>query len=274
MIPKQIGLVSQSKKPTHRELSQTAAALQKQATRDLGPIWNIEATVDFFPDIESLPFGYWPIIITDTINTPGTDGFHTNENHQPYSIVLFDDEWQLTCSHEMCEMLVDPSGNKQIAGGSPKAGQGKVHFLLEVCDPCEDASFAYSVNGILMSDFCTPNFFDPQKVQGVRYSYTGAITEPRQILKNGYLSWHDPKSHNWFQQSFFGTKKVIKQVPGMKAFGPNLRSQIDGLTKNPNSKKAFSLKYSKHKSIRKGVQDSGVYASEDWKREIGRYVKP
>jgi hypothetical protein len=42
MIPIQITLVSLSKKPSHHELSQTAAALQKQATRDLGPMWGFD----------------------------------------------------------------------------------------------------------------------------------------------------------------------------------------------------------------------------------------
>jgi hypothetical protein len=273
MTARQIALVSLSKKPTHRELSQTAAALQKQATRDLGPIWGFEAMVNFFPDMKSVPFGYWPIIVMDKLDDPSAAGYHTDKHHQPYALVEYDDDWQLTCSHEMCEMMVDPWGNKLATGGSPKSDQGKVHFLVEVCDPCEDASHAYSINGILMSDFYTPNFFDPQKVHGVRYSYTGSIAEPRQVLKNGYLSWHDPKSGKWFQQTYFGTKSTIKPIAGMMSYGSSLRGQMDRLVKNPNVKKAFAAKSIKHKNIHEGVQDSGAYATEAWKKEISRYVK-
>jgi hypothetical protein len=44
-------------------------------------------------------------------------------------------------------MLVDPSGNRTQIGDSPKSNQGRVEFLVEVCDPSEAANFGYSVNG-------------------------------------------------------------------------------------------------------------------------------
>ena len=130
MLHKQLALVCLSKKLTPTDLSQTAAALQKQATRDLGPIWNIQATVDYFPDLKSIPLGYWPIIIAENIHQPGAAGFHTDEHHQPFSLVHLDNSWQLTCSHEMCEMLVDPYGNRTQSAGSKEPGQGKVNYWV------------------------------------------------------------------------------------------------------------------------------------------------
>lgn len=49
-----------------------------------------------------------------------------------------------------------------------------------------------TVNGVLVSDFYTPHFFDPVKNASVRYSFTGAIDKPRQVLRGGYISWHNP----------------------------------------------------------------------------------
>ena len=89
------------------------------------------------------------------------------------------DSWSLTALHEMLEMLADPFGNRLVPGQSPKPDQGRVEFLVEVCDPSEADEFGYTVNDILVSDFYTPHFFDPVKADGVRYSFTGAITEPR-----------------------------------------------------------------------------------------------
>ena len=83
---------------------------------------------------------------------------------------------------------------------SPYPGQGRVNFLVEVCDPCEASDFAYSVNGVFVSDFYTPNYFDPVPAPGVRYSYSGWISAPRQVLYGGYLSWQDPTSAHWWQQ--------------------------------------------------------------------------
>ena len=90
MLPYHIALVSISKKITASDLAQTAAALQQQVTRDLGPIWGLSATVDSFPDLKSIPPGYWPVIITENINDPGAAGYHNDKNNQPFSLVQYD----------------------------------------------------------------------------------------------------------------------------------------------------------------------------------------
>ena len=72
-------------------------------------------------------------------------------------------------------MLVDPYGRRLIAGQSPLAGQGRVEFLVEVADPVSDAAFSYTVNGVRVSDFYTPRYFDPQRAAGVQYSYGGHL---------------------------------------------------------------------------------------------------
>jgi hypothetical protein len=159
-----------------------SAALQKQASRDLAPIWDISATIDSFDKLEDVPKGYWPLIMMDNINVPGAAGIHEDRNGQPFALITASsvlDQWSLTASHEALEMLVDPWGNRLVAGDSPKTDQARVSFLVEVSDPSEAAAFAYSANGMLVSDFYTPHFFDPIQATGVRYSFTGAITEPR-----------------------------------------------------------------------------------------------
>jgi hypothetical protein len=139
----------------------------------------------------------------------------------------------LTASHEVLEMLADPFGNRVIAGKSPKRGQGRVEFLVEVCDPSEAAEFGYTVNGLLVSDFYTPAYFDPVANTTVRYSFTGAITEPRQVLKGGYLSWRDPVSNHWWQERWFGTPKPTFHDLGVFTATRSLREQVDTLTPSP-----------------------------------------
>ena len=218
------------------DVQKVSAALQKQASRDLAPIWEIFATVNSFDKLEDVPTGYWPIIVRDDINTPGAGGIHEDKNGQPFALVQAGIQASTNrlspASHEAMEMLVDPFGNRLVAGNSPKAGQGRVSFLVEVCDPSEASDYAYSSNGVLVSDFYTPHYFDPVEAPGVRYSYTGAITEPREALKGGYLSWEDPVSGNWWQQTWFDTPKATFRNIGpidQKAAG-NLRAAIDRLT--------------------------------------------
>jgi hypothetical protein len=210
------------------QLAIAAAAIQKQITRDFGPIWEIAADVAAFGELSDVPLGYWPIVIRDDIHEQGAQGIHLNRhNGQPFALAQFSDNWTLTTSHECLEMLADPSGNRTQAGNSVKPGQGRVEYLVEVCDPSEAAQFAYSSNGVLVSDFYTPNFFDPVRASGVRYSFTGAITEPRKVLDGGYLSWLDPETGHLFQVFVTGEQSEFIDRGPLPAGFENLRSVSD-----------------------------------------------
>jgi hypothetical protein len=119
-------------------------------------------------------------------------------------------------NHEVLEMLVDPQGTLTRAGDSLKSGQGRVEYLIEVCDPCQASNFAYSVNYVMVSDFYTPHYFDPVKSNGVRYSFCGQVRGPREVLDGGYLSWFDPQTRHLFQLQVDGKQETIAdkgQIP-------------------------------------------------------------
>jgi hypothetical protein len=235
MLTISVAVVSEVPDHDPGDVARVTAALQRQAIRDFRPVWDVEATVDSFPKLEDVPVGYWPILIQEDINTPGAAGIHLDKDGQPFALVAMSDSWSLTASHELLEMLADPFGNRLVPGQSPKRGQGRVEFLVEVCDPSEADEFGYTVNDILMSDFYTPHFFDPVKADGVRYSYTGAIKKPRTILKGGYISWHEPVSNHWWQQTWFGARKAFRDlgVFDTATAGMSLRAWIDGQTEHP-----------------------------------------
>jgi hypothetical protein len=235
MLTNNVAVVSEVKDHDPSDVARVSAALQRQAIRDFRPVWDVESTVDYFPKLEDVPVGYWPIMIRDDIGTPGAAGIHLDKDGQPFALVTMSDSWSLTASHELLEMLADPFGNRLVPGQSPKPDQGRVEFLVEVCDPSEADQFAYTVNDILMSDFYTPHFFDPVKADGVRYSFTGAITEPRTILKGGYISWHEPVSNHWWQQTWFGARKAFRDlgVFDTAKTGMALRAWIDSQTEHP-----------------------------------------
>jgi hypothetical protein len=239
-IIQQLALVSESKNVGIGDLMRVAAALQKQASRDLAPIWNISATVDAFEKLEDVPLGYWPMIVKDDIGFSGAAGIHLDKDRQPFALISAStdlDVWSLTASHETLEMLVDPYGDRLIAGDSPKEGQGRVSFLVEVSDPSEAAEFAYTANGILVSDFYTPRYFDPLASPGVRYSFTGAIAEPRQVLRGGYLSWVDSTTGHWWQEIWFGgAAPTFRDIGPIDATAGSLRSQIDRITSAETAK--------------------------------------
>jgi hypothetical protein len=255
MLIRQLALVSETNKVSASALTRVSAALQKQVTRDLAPIWQISATVDSFARLEDVPVGYWPILITEQ-DLGDAAGIHEDQEGQPFALVRYEYGWSLTASHECLEMLVDPFGNRIIAGQSPARGQGRVEFLVEVCDPSEDTPFAYHVNGVLVSDFYTPHYFDPASASGVRYSYTGAIRAPRQVLKGGYLSWHDPRTDHWFQEVFFATRPQIRDLGKLTAQqGENLRALLYRHT--PERYKVKKLKGDDEKAARLSMEMHG-----------------
>jgi hypothetical protein len=129
MVLRQVALVSQTNAVTPSDLTKVAAALQKQVTRDFGPIWEVEATVDSFTDLKDVPIGYWPIIVRDDIDQPGAAGVHEDKDGQPFALVQYTNTWSLTTSHECLEMLADPFGKRLLAGPSLKSDQGRVEYL-------------------------------------------------------------------------------------------------------------------------------------------------
>ena len=222
-----IALVSITKEVTLAQLAPISAAIQKQISRDFGPMWNVEATVDAFDKLEDVPVGYWHVLLQDELSS-GAAGLHKrDDNKQPFALVALTTNWPVFMSHEVLEMLVDPQGNLTRAGNSLKAGQGRVEYLIEVCDPCQASEFAYSVNSVMVSDFYTQQYFDPLKSSGVRYSFSGNLRGPREVLDGGYLSWFDPQTRHLFQLEVDGKKKSITDR-GEVPFGAESDAVIKG----------------------------------------------
>jgi hypothetical protein len=242
MLPRRVGIASRSATVGLHDLIKVAAALNVQATRDLQNIWNISATVTALADPESIEPGVLPIFIVDDVGQDGAAGLHLTDHKQPYSLVDAGPTWSLTASHECLEMLVDPSGNRLVSSSAITAAGGKVQdvttekfeYLVEVADPSEDPANAYMIDEVLVSDFYTPHFFDPVVSPGVRYSFTGRIKRPREILPGGYISWLNPATGTMQQLRWFGTPEVI-DLPGHPAQSERgtLRGFVDENTRPP-----------------------------------------
>ena len=121
-------------------------------------------------------------------------------------------------SHEIAEMLVDPFGQRTIAGpalpvnaqANSAAGNdadpqtpalaSTVDYLVEVCDVCEGET--YQINGVDVSDFVVPGYYDMNDARARGYSFTGAVSVPRQVRLGGYISWREQFPLNTVFQAF------------------------------------------------------------------------
>jgi hypothetical protein len=257
MLVRQIAIVPETSALSFQHVLEVTAAIQKQVSRDFTPIWDISATVAAFQSADAVPIGYWPIRIVDDLPNPADTGFHKTQDNQPFALVLFTDDWSIAASHEILEMLADPSGDNLVTSDSVKRDQGRVRYLVEVCDPVQDKT--YTVNGIEVCDFYTPQFFDPVGVAGVRYSFTGALSAPKQILRGGYLSFLEPSTGHWWRQQWFDTARPILidlgadksgAVGALRSERESLREMMDRITRE-HLKGRSTVKKNKARKIRR-----------------------
>jgi hypothetical protein len=148
-----------------------------------------------------------------------------------------DEYWTIAASHEILEMLVDPSGNQLQVGPAIKCVGGEIQddppleseYLLEICDPCASSKFAYRINGkTWVSDFVTPDFYSCGGVPDGRYSFRHNILQPRHILEGGYIGWiiNDNGNVSVKQISYFGAspEQADPDPVVLNPQNPNLRN--------------------------------------------------
>lgn len=144
-----------SKKIGFDDLAKLAPALQIQVDRDFFHVWGKRAQIFPMHKGDPVPSGVWPIFFIDPKDEPGGvgSGVHMDKDHKPFAFTTDADEYTITASHELLEMLVDPFGNKFTHGPDidPSSDGHLVSYLEEVGDPCE--VFSYTIDSIAVSDF-------------------------------------------------------------------------------------------------------------------------
>jgi len=187
-------------------------AIQIQVTAHWTPVWGIPATLSYVSTGEPDPTDpdLWIVVLLNTSDEAGALGYHDRtKSGRPIGKVFAQTDLavgasvSVTLSHEVLEMLADPTINLLAAAG-------KRLWAYEVCDACEDDSFGYLINGVLVSDFVFPNYFCPD-FPGP-YDYMKVIPTPLAILKNGYMSYFEGGS--WQQVSARqGSNAVYRAIP-------------------------------------------------------------
>jgi hypothetical protein len=160
------------------------AAMQAYVDKHVAPVWGTPAKL-----VKSTGFvkGAWAMVFLDNADQPGALAYHDlTPDGLPQSKVfvkttLDDHELvSISASHELVEMLVDPAINLMTTGPDPKT-----IYAYESADPVEALSFP--VNGIPMSDFVYPSFFENfHKSGSVQFDRMNKIKKPFQILSGGY----------------------------------------------------------------------------------------
>lgn len=102
----------------------------------------------------------------------------------------FGDAWQSIASHEVLETRADPRLHACI-----ELDNGEI-WDREICDRVE--ADAYDIDGVPMSNFNTPECFEPAGVEGEKYDWMKLSTRPNEVRPGGYAQLFDPE-HGWSQ---------------------------------------------------------------------------
>ncbi len=192
-----IDVVNHSSVVTGTSLSACVAALQIQVSDHFKRHWGQGCKLAM-PGNDVRP-GNWGLVIFDDSDQAGALGYHDlTSSGYPLSKVFAKTDidngynWTITTSHELLEMLADPWVNTavQVAGST--------FYALEVADACEADEYGYSINGVTVSDFVFPHWFD-EGVHG-RCDYGGHIQHSRDLLPGGYIGQWTP-SGGWTQKT-------------------------------------------------------------------------
>jgi hypothetical protein len=212
---------------TDADVATMTAAIANQIQVDVAPAWDrAPATVTFYTDASTVPAGAYGVAIVNAIQDQpkGVLGYHA-EN---WGVVATDPEfangaqvltgdWSVssTLSHEVLEMFIDPACNLWAVNGQGSA------YSLEVCDPVEAPT--YTVNGVSVSNFVTPSWFDPLPPAGARFDNKGQVTAPFTIAAGGYANYvNGGQVKQQWGTKYPGWRKAMKTPP---TAAPMARSQ-------------------------------------------------
>lgn len=185
-------------------------ALQKQVNDHFAPAWNVGADISVLDAGAVIPPGTSPLNIVNSLT--GRAGVHTNDQGHPSAEAVNDAQLSITLSHELLEMLADPSGTRfiQAVDLDPYSGRQQVNYLVEVCDPC--AVYSYDIDGVPVSDFVLPAFYDPFATDEVDFRHV--LTRPLSVPLGCSISWFDPDDYRWHERQPDGTY-LVGAKPGL-----------------------------------------------------------
>jgi hypothetical protein len=217
-----ITIMNGSTRVTNNEAATAAGAIAHQVAHDFAPAWHIRgAGVSFLARPPARAPSHVLTIVDAIADEPaGVLGYHTETaTGSQFSVVaaapildaggrVLDGDWSVASviSHEACEWLGDAACNLWAADD-----HGRM-FSYEACDPVEAPT--YLIDGVSVSNFVTPEWFDPHPPARARFDHLGLLGDPFSLLPGGYLVWVDTGGeHQEFGAEFPAWRKEMKAGP-------------------------------------------------------------
>lgn len=202
----QISVMNRSTVLTDDQVNAAIPALQKQTHNDFAPAWGTDADLMFVATTGDPAPGSWWLGIFDNSDVADALGYHDlTPDGLPIGKAFagtdlqIGQSWTVTASHELLEMLGDPDIDLTVfVQDSNTSG---TLYAYEVCDACEADQFGYQIDGVLVSDFVYPTWFESFRSAGsTQFDKQNQITQPLQLLAGGYIGVFDVAAGTGWQQ--------------------------------------------------------------------------
>ena len=188
-----LAVINESTQMPETAVQRAVACCAKQLKIHVAPAWNmVPAPVIYYASKTQAPQNADILTILDDTDQAGFLGYHRlTPDGKPYSRVfvnpvlnhggeLLKSEMSVSAvlSHEVCEWFADAYVNLWADG--PEGS-----YAMEICDPVDELS--YQVDGVSVSDFVFPRFFDPVAAPGTRFDHMEKVSRPFTPLSGGQL---------------------------------------------------------------------------------------
>jgi hypothetical protein len=216
-----VAVMNESSTVSDQEVRAAIAALQTQVDQDFAPVWGVGAELAFVAKGEGAPAGSWRLVVEDN-SSFGSVAYHTlTEEGLPEVRVSIRNAkqaqwpWTMAASHDLMEMLANPRLNVTIFD-SADGRTGRL-YIREICDPVSSSALAYEIDGITVSDFVYPAWFEPSRSpDGAKFDHRGRLSAPFQIAPGSYVNFSEvTKSSGW--RPHFEPEKTVEPVSKAKA---------------------------------------------------------
>jgi hypothetical protein len=197
---------------TDEEVAALLPGLQKQVDDHFEPVWGLGVRLEF--NEGEPPRDAYVITVRDEDDEgEGFIGYHFRDNGYPEAFLfakldLSDDKTiSETLSHEILEMLVDPSVNLYAyrpGDGRRRPDRG---YFYEVCDAVQ--CHHYKIDGVKVCNFVYPEWFEHSWPKGSRqFDHLGLLDRPFQILPGCYMDVYEAGRGD---RTLWGTHKISRR---------------------------------------------------------------
>lgn len=183
-----ISVVNESARVSDAEAAVMVLAVGKQLARDVAPIWGLMPALEFVPKGGTIAAGSMLCTLSDTPDIPGAAGYHYLQSNGIPAIKVFTFDGgsalkganavSVTLSHEVIELTLNPDANLWADG------RDGADYAREGCDSPEAQT--YEVDGVAVSNFVYPEFFNPSAPSGSKLDYLEMLTAPFETAPDGY----------------------------------------------------------------------------------------